>query len=194
MDLTRLYSTVSILIAFATFVPYFYELWKGTAKPHVFSWITWGVLTGLGFVLSRNGGGGEGAWVFAAMSIDCFFVAAVAIVRGKMEITRSDRVTFVAAMIATAFYAFTRDATASVILAAAIDTAGFFPTFRKSYAKPFEEPLASYAIAMWSYVFSILALGDRTFVTVLYPAVLIATNAAFVTFLLSRRHFFSSST
>lgn len=187
MDLTRLYSTLSIVIAFATFLPYFYELWKGTAKPHVYSWITWGVLTGLGFVLSQNGGGGEGAWVFAAMSVDCFIVAAVAIVRGKMEITRADRLTFAAAMVAMAFYAFTRDAVTSVILAVSIDTAGFFPTFRKSYAKPFEEPLAPYAIATFSYVFSVLALTTFSFVTALYPLVLIATNAAFVTFLLVRR-------
>ena len=187
LDVKTIFSTLSVLIGLAVFADYFHALWKREVKPHVYSWLTWAVLGSLGYVLSDAGGGGEGAWVFALQAIGCFAVAGVAVVRGEKNVTRADKVAFAAAMTAMAFYAFTRNAVASVTLGVAIDTFGFFPTFRKSYAKPDDESALTFFLSMLSYLCSIFALSTFSYVTLFYPLTLVFTNGAFVAFLLVRR-------
>ncbi|MDO8663315.1 MAG: hypothetical protein Q7K28_00525 [Candidatus Wildermuthbacteria bacterium] len=171
----------------AVFVPYYINIWKGIAKPHLFSWLMWGILTGLGFILSLRGGGGEGSWVFALQSILCLGVAGYAFVKGEKNITRIDWIFFVSAIAAMFIYAFTKNAVLSVSLAATVDFLGFLPTFRKSYSKPYEEPALTYFFSFLSFLFSLGALRAYSFVTLFYPLTLVATNGIFVMFLLVRR-------
>ena len=56
-------------LRFFSFSPLLYNIFKKVAKPHFFSWITWGILTGLGFILSLKGGGGEGLDLWIAVNI-----------------------------------------------------------------------------------------------------------------------------
>ncbi len=182
-----LFAILSIALGFAAYAPYFFEMWKGTVRPHLFSWITWMVLTALGFVLSLRAGGGAGAWTMAVQSALCLAVIVYALFRGERNITRLDRLAFLAAIATTVVYLFTKNAIASILLAATIDSLGFVPTFRKSYARPFDEPPLTYALSMLCYLFSIAALAHVTLVTAFYPAILVATNGTFVIFLLVRR-------
>jgi len=181
------FTTASLVLGFVTFLPYFARMWKGTARPHVFSWMTWGILTGLGFVLSLSGGGGKGAWIFGLQSALCLSIAAYALFKGERNITRSDRVVFTGAILTTIFYAFTKNAVLSVILAAAIDLLGYIPTFRKSYLKPLDEPALTYFFSFLSFAFSLGALATYSFVTMFYPLILVVTNIVFILFLLIRR-------
>lgn len=189
-----IFAVLSLILGFATFVPYFVEMAKGTAKPHIFSWITWSLLTGLGFVISLAGGGGEGAWIFGLQSALCIVVAIYAFFRGEKNITRLDRFSFAGALVATIVYVFTKNAVISVCLAAMIDCLGFVPTFRKSYAQPFSEPALTFLLSGLGFLFSVGALDDRSFVTMFYPLVLVAANASFVLFLLTRRSVLKQTT
>lgn len=181
------FTIIALILGFAAFIPYFIEIWKKTAKPHVFSWITWGILTGLGFFLSLSAGGGEGAWVFGLQSALCLVIAVYALIKGEKNITRMDWVTFTSAIIITVIYIFTKNAVISVFLAASIDSLGFVPTFRKSFMKPFDEPSLTYFLSFLGFIFSIGALQSYSFVTMFYPLILVVTNGAFVLFLLVRR-------
>ncbi len=181
------FAIISLIIGFAAFVPYYAEMWRGTLKPHIFSWITWTVLTGLGFYLSIADGGGQGAWILGMYSLMCFVVVIFAIFRGEKKITRVDKMAFAAAILTTIIYLLTKNAVVSVILAGVIDSLGFIPTFRKSYNQPNSEPAMTYAIAGASYIFAILALENYTFVTMFYELVLMASNYSFVSFIWWRR-------
>ena len=136
MLIKNVFTISSLIFQLAIFVPYFINIWKKTARPHLFSWTTWGILAGLGFVLSYSKGGGEGSWVFAMQAVLCSSIAVYALFKGEKNIKRIDWVTFISAIIITIFYIFTKDAVLSVILAATIDSLGFFPTVRKSYLRP----------------------------------------------------------
>lgn len=182
-----LFAAASLCFGFITFVPYFVEIWKGTAKPHIFSWVTWSLLTGLGFILSLRGGGGEGAWIFGLQSLLCLLVAVYAIFRGEKHITRTDWISFVSALAVTVIYLFTKNGPVSAFLAAMIDSLGFVPTFRKSYLKPLEEPALTYFFSFLSFLFSLGALQVYSIETVFYPLALVMANLAFVFFLLVRR-------
>ncbi len=84
-------------------------------------------------------------------------------------------------------YGLTKDAVLSIILAVAIDTLGFFPTFRKSYLRPFDEPALTYFFGFLSFLLSVGALQAYSLITLFYPLTLVAMNSIFVLFLLVRR-------
>ena len=187
MSLKTIFAIISLALGLAVFLPYYINIWKKVAKPHFFSWIIWSVLAGLSFYLSLNGGGGEGSWIFALSSVLCLCVAIYALIRGEKNITRIDWVFFFAAVITMFIYVFTKNAVLSVSLVATIDFLGFLPTFRKSYSKPYDEPVLTYFFSFLSYLFSIGALQTYSFVTSFFLSTLVVTTGVFVLFLLLRR-------
>lgn len=182
-----IFTLTSLIIGLAVFVPYYINIKKGTARPHLFSWLTWGIVNGLGFILSFARGGGGGAWLFALSSILCFGIAVYAFLKGEKNIVFIDWLAFIGALAAIAIYAFTENAVASVSLAAAIDFLGLFPTFRKSYDRPHDEPMLTYAFSGLAFLFSVFALQAYNFVTVFYPLTIAIVNLIFILFVLARR-------
>lgn len=183
----ELFAVISLILGFATFVPYYIAMWHGTVKPHVYSWIPWTLTTGVGFWVSMESGGGYGAWLFALQAICCGSVLVYAIFRGDHHVTTFDRMTFAGSILALILYILTKNAIAAVILIAAVDALGFVPTFRKSFMKPWDEPTLTYALSGISFMFAIAALTIYGFETVFYAAVLVVANLTFVAFALIRR-------
>ena len=81
----------------------------------------------------------------------------------------------------------TSDPLWSVLLVTAIDAVAYYPTFRKSYAKPDEELAFKYVLTVIRYLFSLLALEHFTVVTSVYQLVSIVMEAGVVVMLLWRR-------
>ena len=187
MSFKTIFAIASLISGIAIFIPYYISILKKEAKPHLFSWTTWGILTGIGFISSLSEGGDKGAWIFALESILCLSVAVYALVKGEKNKTRIDYVFFISAIIIMFTYAFTKNAVLSVSLAAIIDFLAFLPTFRKSYLKPYDEPSLSYFFSFLSYLLSLGALQAYSFVTLFFPSTLVITNGVFVLFLLIRR-------
>jgi len=182
-----IFAIISLVFGLAVFVPYYINMWKGTAKPNIFSWGTWTVLTGIGFFLSLKGGGGLGSWIFGLQAILCLGVAVYALKNGKWNISKIDWAFFIASIIIMPIYIFTRDAALSVAIAALLDFLAFLPTFRKSYSKPFSEPALTYLFSGLSFLFSLGALQNYSFVTLFYPSTIVISSGVFALFLFIRR-------
>jgi hypothetical protein len=182
-----LFAVLSLVFAFCIFVPYFIDMWNKTAKPHIFTWITWTILTPIGFIVSFNSGGAGGSWIFLFQGCLCFFVVLYAIKHGEKNITLLDWFSFISALVLALFYIFTHQAVVSAILAASIDVLGYVPTFRKSYSNPNGEPALTYLLAATADILAILAIKNYNLATTFYPVVLFIINAALVYFLLARR-------
>lgn len=50
MPYKEILSVIAIALTFAAFAPYIRTIIRGTTKPHVFSWVIWGVTTSVGFL------------------------------------------------------------------------------------------------------------------------------------------------
>ena len=187
MSIKTIFAIISLASGFALFLPYFIGIWKNETKPHLLTWVTWFILTGLGFVLSYTAGGGAGAFTFALQSILCLFIAIYALIKREKNITRVDWMIFTFAIIIMSFYALTKNALLSAIFAATVDCLGYIPTFRKSYLRPYQEPPLTYTMASVSWLFSIFALNAFSVTTLIYPIALVVVNGAFVLFLFIRR-------
>lgn len=187
IDYKQVLGAVAIAIGIAAYIPYFRDLFRGKTKPHVFSWILWGIITFTGFFASLSRGGGAGVWVELFTGSMCFFIAIYALFKGERNITFTDWISFLGAGVALALWAITKEPLTAIVLVLVIDALGFVPTFRKSYAKPYEETLISYLLNGIKFIPALFALGSFNLTTALYPAYLVVANFAFVTMLIVRR-------
>lgn len=187
MSTKSIFAIISLLLSFALFVPYYIGIWKKETKPHVLTWITWFILTALGFVLSYTSGGGAGAFTFALQSILCLSIAIYALIKKEKNVVRFDWIVFACVIIILLFYVFTQNALLSAIFAATVDCLGYIPTFRKSYMQPYQEPILTYVLTFASWLFSAFALSTFSVTTLVYPIALVVIEIAFVIYLLIRR-------
>lgn len=178
---------ISVLFTVLSAAPYIYFILKDRIKPHVFSWFIWGTLTAIGFAAQHSEGAGPGAWATGAASIACFSVTLLALQRGERSITRSDWISFLAALAAIPLWYFIKDPLGAVIMISLIDVLGYYPTIRKSYYKPHEELIFTHFIGTIKYAFSLLAMEQWILTTWLYPAAISTANIVLVIMLIVRR-------
>lgn len=178
---------LSVIFTVIGTVPYYYFVFANKIKPHAFSWFIWGVLTAIGFAAQYTEGAGPGAWATGSASVACLSVAALALFKGERHITVGDWASFVAALAAIPLWYVTSDPLGCVILVSAIDTIGYYPTFRKSYHKPHEELIFTHFMGTIKYVLGLLAMEQWSVTTWLYPAAISAANIVLIAMLVVRR-------
>src|SRR5690606_35486997 len=115
-------------------------------------------------------------------------IAAVSLKYGEQDITKSDWYSFIGSLLAIVTWALTKNPAAAAILITIIDTLAFYPTFRKSWHKPYEDSTFAFTIATVKFAISLFALENISIATFLYPLSLVVMNGAFVIMLIWRRH------
>jgi len=187
MTYAAFFGLISILLTFCSRLNYFIAIFRGKTKPHAFSWLIWGIISSIGVAAQIAEGAGAGAWGRAFASFTNLVLVFIALSKGTCNITRSDWITLIVALLAIPLWVITRTPVWSVILVCIIDTLGYFPTVRKSWEKPYEEAAFSYMASGCSSLLAVLAVEHYTLSTWLYPAVLACSNTCMTAFLLLRR-------
>lgn len=187
MDYKVLLGVTAVVIGFIGYVPYFRDIFSAKTKPHAFSWLVWGVLTGIAFVGQVVSGGGAGTWVTGFTTVICLVIFGLALSKGKKDFPLVDWLSLLGAGFALLLWFLTDDPLGAVILISIIDAVGFIPTYRKSYIRPSEETVFTYHMSSLKYLVGLFALGSYSLVTVLYPVSLIISNTLFVMLLITRR-------
>lgn len=166
-----LIGAVGIALTLFAFYPYIRSIVRGTARPHVFSWVIWGITTFVVFLAQLQAGGGVGAWVTGVSGTITLGVAVLAWVRrADVNITRTDWIYFVLALLSVPLWYATSDPLWAVVVLTTVDLLGFGPTLRKLYADPHSESLGFYALIMVRNGLSLAALQQYSLTTVLFPA------------------------
>lgn len=187
MGMKEIVGVVAVVLTFIGYVPYIRDTVRGKTKPHIYTWFIWGLVTAIAFGLQISDNAGPGAFTTLAAAIVCFIIFGFGIRQGDHDITTSDTVFFLSSLVALALWLFAKQPVLSVILVSVIDMLGFIPTIRKSWKKPHEETLISYATNTFRFGLAILALQNYTLITMLYPITWIIANGLFTIFLITRR-------
>lgn len=177
----------AVLINVGCYIPYFIGLYRKQLKPHVFSWLLWGLLTGIAFFAQIAAGAGPGAWITGFTTLFLLIITLISLSHGEKNITRSDWASFIIALLAIPLWYVTNDPLWSVILVTAIDALAFYPTFRKSWHQPWQDSATTFFISSVKWIPALMALEIFNLTTALYPASLVIMNGAFVAMLLYRR-------
>lgn len=168
---------------------YLREILRRNVRPHVFSWIVWGICQGIGGAAQVAKGAGVGAGPTLFGAVTCAIVTLLAcLYHGERQITRSDWIAFLCALAALPLWAMTDDPLWASAMVSLIDAVGgMYPTFRKAWHKPFEENLFLFATATLNCALSLVALESYSLTTMLYPGSMLATHGVFSLTLIVRR-------
>lgn len=181
-------SLIAIAITLAAFIPYIREIFRGSIRPHIFSWVIWGATTLLIFLAQLEDNGGAGTWPIGVSAGVTIFIAYLAYTkRSDVTITRTDWLFFVAALLSLPLWYWTSDPLWAVVLLTVIDVAGFGPTVRKAYQFPYSESLLFFALFTLRNVLVMLALENLSVTTLLFPAAMLVICVFMITMIAYRR-------
>ncbi len=188
LEYKKIVSGLAIALTFAIFIPYIRSILKGDIKPHVFSWVIWGLGTFVVFAAQLADHGGVGAWpIGVSACITCFIAILAFSRRGDVHITQTDWYFFVAAISTLPLWWLTSNPLWAVVLLTVSDLIGFGPTLRKAYAFPEEESVAFFAFGAVRNTLVIIALENYSTTTVLFPAAVGVACIIVASFLIYRR-------
>lgn len=187
LSMQEIIGIVTVILAIGLHIPYLIGSIKGTITPHPFTWILWTALTFIIFFAQFFDGAGPGAWGTGAVAIICLSIVFVSLKNGFENIKKIDVILFVTGLLSIPLWLITNDPTLSVILVVIIDLIAFIPTFRKSYLKPYEEPIYLYGLNVLRHGLSLFAIVNITIATTLFPFTVMLANGFLALFLFWRR-------
>ncbi len=168
-------------------IHYFIGIFKGQIKPHVMTWTIWALTTWVIGLVQYTDGGGVGAYVMMIFGVLASLTALLSVRYGLKNITLSDSISFVGALISVVLWYIVQTPLYTVLLLILIDLFAFYPSFRKGYQKPWEEGAFLFFMASIKFLLVFFALENVTFITGFYPFVLFLLNGLFTVMLLIRR-------
>lgn len=178
-------SVVIMLIAYSIY------LWqtsqKGAVEPHPFSWLLWGLVTGVAYLVQVTQGGGSGSWVVGLTSLICFLIGSFSLLRHRWRFSWFDWLSLGTGLLVFGYYLLSRSPTLSAVLATATDVVGYASTIRKGWEEPHKDSATSFALNSVKFIPALFALESYSVATWLYPATLVIVNAGVATMLLLRR-------
>jgi hypothetical protein len=179
---------IAAVIGIIGYVPYYRDIFRGTTKPHPFSWFVWALLAGIAFAAQVVKGAGPGAWASGLSTIANFGICVASLFKGERSISRGDWAYFIGALVGIVSWLVAGDPLAAVLIITLTNSLAFGPTFRKSYEKPQEETALSYLLSAVKWGLSCAALEAFSVNTWLFPLSSFLLNAALTILLLARRN------
>ena len=169
-NLKLFFSTLAIALTLFAFFPYIRSILLGETKPHVFSWIIWGLTTTIVFFAQIGDKAGIGAWPIGLSGLITLSIAVLAFLkRSDISITRIDYLFFSAALMSLPFWYFTSEPLWAVLILTIVDLLGFGPTIRKVYDSPYSENQTFFVLFALRNILVVLALEHYSVTTVLFP-------------------------
>ena len=175
------------------YFPYIRSIILGKIKPHVFSWVIWGITTFVVFLAQLEDKGGLGAWPIGVSGIITLFVALLSYIkRADIAITTMDWIFFILALSSLPLWYLSSDPLWAVIILTTVDLFGFVPTIRKAYVEPYSESQSFFALFVVRNIVAIMALENYSVTTVLFPVAISIACIFLMTMIASRRKILST--
>ncbi len=191
----ELLSFIAITLTIFAYFPYIHSILKGKTSPHLFTWVIWGSATIVIFLAQLKDGGGIGTWSTGISGCIALYVALLAYIkRADSSIDKLDYLFFSLSILALLAWYFTNNPLWAVIILTLTELLAFTPTFRKSYSRPFSEPLHFYILIVIRNIFAMIALEHYSTTTLFFPAVSGLACLCFTVMVYYRRNTISVST
>lgn len=187
MEFKFAFALISTAITIAAYVPYLKDVFARRTKPHAYTWLIWAITQGTVTAVIWYEGGNWGALSLLIGTILVVVVFILSFQYGTRNITRSDTVVLVLALLAVAVWWRLDNPLLAVLMVTSIDAFGYIPTIRKSFYEPWSETVSSWALFTLAAFFAILALEEYSVPTVLYLCMLMCANCIVIALCLIRR-------
>lgn len=181
------FAAISAIIGAVSLLPYIRDIFRGTTKPHAFTWLVWAALGSLSTATLVSSGAGAVVYAVGTGALLCFTIFLLSLRYGVTHFDTFDLVCVVGAGVAALAYFSVTDLLVSVVLITVTDLFGYIPTLRKAYLQPWSETLSTYVLSCVSIGFALLSIESVTVTTTLYLVSVFLTNMACVALLLRGR-------
>ncbi len=183
-----LFGYISIALVFIAAVPYLLGIYRGKIRPHIFTWVIWGVVAFISALARTVAEGGPGTWAQWSNVAFCLGVVLFSLSKKKHNVKRSDVIVFIIALSAIPFWIITNNPLVAVIIVTTIDIIAYYPTFRKSYEDPHHEAVFNYFGSNIIQVLSLIAIESYSLTTTLFPLATLIANSGLIAFIFWRRY------
>ena len=187
MDQYIFFAVAAVTLSIARYGTYFYTIYQGKTKPHAFSWLLWGAVTGIGTFAQFDLDAGPSAWALAFVSVTCFMIAVLAFFIGERDYTKSDWFALIVCIFAIPIWKITQNPLTALFIVMSIDALMYWPTIRKSFNKPQTEPPISYGFAGMRYFLMLFAIQNPTWENLMYPFFLMMADWGVAVYIIIRR-------
>ncbi len=187
LDIKLVLAIIASIITIIAYIPYFKDLFAKRTKPHLYTWLIWGITQGTASVALIKGGGN-----FAAISVILGTVLVLLIFLfsfkyGTKNITKMDTFVLIMALLSIVVWWQLKSPLIAVLMVSAIDGLGYIPTFRKTYQDPWSETPIFWLLMALAMIITIVSNGEYNWLTVTYIAVLGVCNAVVLGITILRR-------
>jgi len=188
MIFKSIFSAAAVILTLYAFIPYIIAIHKAEVRPHMFSWIIWGISTIIVFFAQLSAKGGIGAWPIGVSGCLTLVVAYISFIkRADVQLRPIDSIFFILALSSLPLWFITTDPLTAVLVLTLVDLLGFGPTFRKVIHAPYSESIGFFAIFTLRNILVILALEHYVLATVLFPATIATTTTILIALIFIRR-------
>jgi hypothetical protein len=179
---------LSLAIMFAAYTIYIRQTVRDKQiQPHPVSWFLFGLATSVAFLAQWVRGAGPGSWVTATTSVVCFIISGLSFFKNRWELSWSDGISATLTVSALFAFFYAKSAMYAAIFATSADVAGYFPSIKKGWQKPFNDSVSSFTLNSVKFIPAIFALESYSLATCLLPITLVFMNGGVATLLLIRR-------
>ncbi len=176
MDFKFFISIFATGLTIGGYFPYFRDIFAKKTKPHLFTWLIWLITQTTATVGLLYGGGKFGSFSLIAGTIIVMIVFLLSFKYGTKDITKSDKLVLVLALLAIGIWWQMKNPYVAVLMACAIDGVGYFPTLRKSFKNPWDETILFWALMAGTDLLAIVSNAQYNFLTVSYLATIFVAN------------------
>ncbi len=188
MDFKFIIASIASLLMITAYIPYFKDIFAHKTKPHMFTWLIWGITQSTATVALLYGGGKFGSISLIMGTILVTVIFLLSFKYGTRDITNSDKLVLILALIAIIIWWQLDSPLVAVIMISLIDGIGYIPTIRKSIKNPWSETLSFWIIMAIVDCLAIMANAKYNLLTVTYLSVLFVANISVVLVCSIRRH------
>lgn len=182
-----IFAVLSIILCVSAFIPYIRDIILKRTKPHAYTWLLWTITQSIAVAGLWYGGGNLGSIELTIGTILVFFVFLFSLKHGTKDITLSDTLVLIIALLAILVWWQLNNPVLAVFLVSVIDTFAAIPTYRKSWREPWSETALSWALFSAGNIFAILALSSYNFLTLTYLITITVSNLLVLSICLIRR-------
>lgn len=169
-------------IGTVAYIPYLIDMFRGKNKPHLYTWISFFLVTAVVSYIQLLNGAGVGviptvvtALIDAIILFYCFRF-------GTRDIVFMDKICLTVSIIGVVtYFIFHTLPILSLILLTTAEVISFIPTFRKTKNDPYSESLTSYYLTLIKIMLIFIALQSYNLLTVSYPVVWFIVFIVFLT-------------
>lgn len=165
-----------LLLGVPSYVLYLRSVYRRKTVPHVYSWLIWAVLAGIGYAAQLSTHAGPGAWNTGFTAIVCFAVFLMSIKYGERRLSRLDIALLCLAAIAIVMRLLIGDYVLTVLLTTVAASVGFVLTIKKAWHRPAQENPVTFSINALRSLISLFALASVSFTTFFYPFCMMLAN------------------